>query len=70
MSNYALFSGPYFYLFGQNTEIYGINHRLKQENTDQKKPVFGQLLRSVRIKETSIKDFEGYLAKYLECNRA
>ena len=32
VSKYEVFSGPYFPLFGMNTEIYGV-----QENVDQKK---------------------------------
>ena len=36
VSKYGVFSGPYFPVFGLNTEIYSVNLRIR-ENTDQKK---------------------------------
>ena len=39
MSKYGVFSGPYFPVFGLNTEIYGVNFLYSvriQEDTDQK----------------------------------
>ena len=41
------FFGPYFPVFGLNTEIYYVNLRVQMgENTDRKNSVFGQFLRS------------------------
>ena len=37
VSKYGVFSGPYFLVFGLNTEIYGVNLFRTQKNTDQKK---------------------------------
>ena len=46
MSKHGVFSGPYFPVFGLNTELYGVNFRIQSEyshsvqipeNTDQKK---------------------------------
>ena len=31
VSKYGVFSGPYFSAFGQNTEIYLVNHRIQSE---------------------------------------
>ena len=31
MSKYGAFSGPYFLVFGLNTEIYGVNLRVQSE---------------------------------------
>ena len=36
VSKYGAFSGPYFPVFGLNTEIYSVNVRIRK-NTDQKK---------------------------------
>ena len=44
VSKYGAFSGPYFPVFGLNTEIYWIWRT--QENTDQKNSVFGHFSRS------------------------
>ena len=56
MSEYGAFSGPHFPVFGLNTEIYEVNIRSKspysvriQENTDQKKLVFGHFSRGEEI---------------------
>ena len=35
VSKYRFFSGPYFPVFGLNTEIYSGNIRIQSENTDQ-----------------------------------
>ena len=40
------FSGPYFPVFGLNTEIYLFSVQM-WENTDQKNSVFGQFLHNV-----------------------
>ena len=31
LSKYGVFSSPYFPIFGLNTEIYGVNHRIQSE---------------------------------------
>ena len=49
---YGVFSGPYFPVFGLNTEIYSINLRIQPEYTKirtRKKSIFGHFLRSVLL---------------------
>ena len=44
MSKYGVFSGPYFPVFGLNTEIYFVNLQIRSEcrkRGTRKKPVFG-----------------------------
>ena len=51
---YGVFSGPYFPLFGLNTEIYGVNLRIKYEYRKmrtRKNSVFGHFSRSARFAE-------------------
>ena len=50
MSKYAVFSGPYFPVFGMNTEIYAVNHHFHSEYRKvrtRKNSVFGRFSRSV-----------------------
>ena len=51
VSKYGDFSGPYFPVFGLNTEIYGVNLRIQSEYRKiriRKNSVFGHFSRSVR----------------------
>ena len=45
MSKNGIFSGPYFFVFGLNTEIHSANLRILRENTDQ----IGQFVPSVTV---------------------
>ena len=50
MSKYGVFSGPYFSVFGLNTETYRVNLRIKSEYRKirtRKNFVFGHFSRSV-----------------------
>ena len=50
MSKYGVFSDPYFPVFGLNTEIYSVNHRIQSEYRKirtRKNAVFGHFSRSV-----------------------
>ena len=52
VSKYGVFSGPYFPLFGLNTEIYGVNLRIQTEYRKirtRKVSVFGNFSRSVKF---------------------
>ena len=56
MSKYEVFSGPYFPVFGLNTEIYGVNLRIQSEYRKiqtRKNSVFGHFLRSVFLFDPS-----------------
>ena len=49
VSNYGVFSDPYFPVFGLNTEIYGVNLRIQSEYRKirtRKNSVFGHISRS------------------------
>ena len=49
VSKYEVFSGPYFPIFGLNTEIYGVNLRIQSEYRKirtRKNSVFGHFSRS------------------------
>ena len=49
MSKYGVFSGPYFPVFGLNTEIYFVNLQIRSEcrkRGTRKKPVFGHFWHS------------------------
>ena len=49
MRKYGFFSGPYFPVFGLNTEIYGLNLRIQSEYwkiRTRKNFVFGHVLRN------------------------
>ena len=52
MSKYRIFSGPYFSVFGLNTEIYGVNLGAQSEYRKirtRKNSLFGHFSRSVEI---------------------
>ena len=51
VSTYGVFSGPYFPIFGLNTEIYSVNLRIQsayRKICTRKNSVFGHFSRSVR----------------------
>ena len=47
VSKYGGFSGPYFPVFGLNTEIYGVSQSKHRKIRTRKTPVFGHFSRSV-----------------------
>ena len=50
VSKYGVISGPYFPVFGQNTDIYGVNLRIQSEHRKirtRNNSVFGHFSRSV-----------------------
>ena len=52
LSKYGVFSGPYFPVFGLNTEIYGVNLRIQSEYRKmrtRKNSVFGHFSCSVLL---------------------
>ena len=54
VSKYGVFSGPYFPVFGLNTEIYSVNLRIQSEYRKirtKKNSVFGHFLRSAQDSE-------------------
>ena len=54
VSKYGVISGPYFLVFGLNTEIYEVNLRIQSEYRKKRtrsNSVFGHLSCSVRSKE-------------------
>ena len=75
VSKYGVFSGPYFPVFGLNTEIYGVNLRISrmQENTNQKKlhiwTLFTQcLLDFVHTQTSDIISAKDFLRKFGTAN--
>ena len=69
VSEYGVFSDPYFVVFGLNMEIYGVNTsrfslysvRIR-ENTDQKKFLFGDFSRTVF--QTALNIFNASITTY------
>ena len=56
VTKYGVFSGPYFLVFGLNTEIYGVNLRIQSEYRKirtRKNSVFGHFSRSVWLLQAS-----------------
>ena len=63
VSKYGDFSGPYFPVFGLNTEIYGVNLRIQSDYRKirtKKKSVFGPFSRSGEQKKAQKVNKEGY----------
>ena len=64
VSKYGVFSGPYFPIFGLNTEIYSVNLCIQSEYRKirtRKNSVFGYFSRSESI-TTNYIIFQGYLS--------
>ena len=65
MSKYAVSPGPYFHVFGMNTEVYGVNLPIQSEYRKiraRKYSVFGHFSRSVIFfNNISVLRFQQYL---------
>ena len=67
VSKYGVFSGPYFPVFGLNTEIYGVNLRMQSEYRKiriRKNSVFGHFSRSVSHIEFTLSCHLGFSSDY------
>ena len=67
MSKYGYFSGPYFPVFGLNTEIYEVNLHIQSEYREirtRKNSVFGNFLRSGFSSKFSTSIFSPNTGKY------
>ena len=63
MSKYGVFSGPYFPVFGLNTDIYSVNLRIQSKYRKirtRKNSVFGHFSSSVKDKEILSDDIKYY----------
>ena len=62
-SKYGVISGPYFPVFGLNTEIHGVNLRIQSECRKirtKNNSVFGQFSRSAEIMLTAVASIRFY----------
>ena len=66
MSKYGVISGPYFFVFGLNTEIYSLNVSIQSEYRKirtRNNSVFGHFLRSGYFRNLKFSPYSSLLVK-------